>query len=296
MNTRILEPEFNYHAPSTLREVLQMLAALPKTKILAGGTDLIVKMKTGGYTDIENMIDIKKVADLNYIMEDKESGALLIGALAKLSEIEKNNIVINNYTALYEALKAMAAISVRNMATMAGNICNSSPVADTVGPAICYSAKLTLMSEKGERQVAVEDFFTGPGTNVMAEDEMLTSITMPAQAKNTGAAFKKFTRVKPDISKISCTVVVTNDNGKASYCRIAMGSIAATPLYLKEISEGLVGKEITRDVIKKAAKDIADTIHPIDDNRTTAVYRKDITPVLVEEVFEKAWTRAGGVL
>ena len=84
MNTRILEADFNYHAPSTLKEVLEMLAALPKTKILAGGTDLIVKMKTGGILDIENMIDIKKVADLNYIMADKESGTLLIGALATI--------------------------------------------------------------------------------------------------------------------------------------------------------------------------------------------------------------------
>lgn len=296
MNTRILAPEFNYHAPATLREALQMLAALPKTKILAGGTDLIVKMKIGGISDVENVIDIKRVADLEYCMKDKENGALLIGALAKLSNIEKSQIVATEYTALYEALHAMAAISVRNMATMAGNICNASPVADTAGPAICFGAKLTLMSEKGERQVAVEDFFTGPGASVIAADEMLTSIILPAVPANTGSAFKKLTRVKPDISKISCTAVIAIDNGKVSYCRIAMGSIAAVPFYLKELSESLIGKTITKDVIAEAAKIAADTIHPIDDNRTTAVYRKDVAPVLVMEVLEKAWTRAGGVL
>ncbi len=297
MNTRILAAEYDYHAPATLDEALTILAEKPNVKILAGGTDLIVKMKTGALTEIEHMLDIKRIPGLDKIKPLDCCDGLEIGALAKLSDIEEHAEVKEKYTCLYEALKAMAAISVRNMGTLAGNIGNASPVADGAAALVAYDAKVVLQSKKGgERKVNLDEFFKGPGITVMQPDEMITAICIPAPAAHTGAAYLKKTRVKPDIAKLSVGVVITNDNGKCSNCRITMAAVAATPLYLKEISQSLVGQTITAELIAKTAQEVADFIRPIDDNRTTAVYRKDITAVVAEEALTTAWKRAGGAL
>lgn len=296
MNTRILAAEYEYLAPQTLAEALSVLAEKEQVRILAGGTDLIVKLKTDAINDMRYMLDIKHIKELDYIRFDKASNCLLIGALARLSHIEKHAVVLEKFPALSTALHLMASISVRNMGTMAGNICNASPVADSVIPAICHGATIILTSKRGAREVVLKDFFKGPGITIMEKDELLTEIRLPAPQANTGSSFIKKTRVRPDIAKISVGITLERDGNQAKACHIAMAAIAATPAYLKAVGESFVGKPVTEALLRETANLAAVTIKPIDDNRTTAEYRTSICEVVTYDALKEAWLNAGGEL
>ena len=296
MNTRILTAEYEYLAPATLEEALSILAKKRNVRILNGGTDLIIKLKTGADVPIDYMLDIKRVAGLDYIRYDEKEAMLHIGPTAKLYRIEKDPTVQEKYPALAEAISLMAAVSVRNMGSMAGNICNASPVADSVIPAICYQAKLTLTSQSGSRDIPLPEFFLAPGVSVIKPDELLTDISIPLPRPGTGAAFVKKTRVKPDIAKISIGAVIEHEGDTVTACRIAMAAIAATPAYLRAVGDSMAGQKMTARLIAETALLAAKSIKPIDDNRTTAEYRLHIAEVMTADVLREAWKRAGGEL
>lgn len=304
MDSRILLSDFTYLAPATLEEALQILAEKDGVKILAGGTDLLIRMKLGTISGVDYVMDIKHIKELNYAhLCGKEScpkaapvGAFCIGATATLNQIAKNEDLARLFPAQREAILAMAATSVRNMGTMAGNICNASPVADSVVPAICYGAALTLQSQRGKRAVAVENFFRGPGETVLEKDEMLVNIALPLPPAHSGAVFIKKSRVKLDIAKISIGVFIERDGERVKRCRIAMGSVAPLPLYLKEIGENLTGKAMNEHLIAETAQAVQAALKPISDLRTNREYRRVISGVLVEEGLRRAWRNAGGEL
>ena len=296
MNTRILAAEYEYLAPTTIDEVLDILAEKQRVRILAGGTDLIVKLKTAEDFPIEYMLDIKRVAALDYIRYDDQEAMLHIGPTATLSRIEKDATVREKFPALAEAIHLMAAVSVRNMGTMAGNICNASPVADSVIPAICYQAVLTLTSKSTSRQVPLHEFFLAPGVSVIKPEELLTDIALPQPKPGTGAAFVKKTRVRPDIAKISIGALIEHEGDTVTACRIAMAAIAATPAYLQAVGDSMVGHKMSEELITATAALAARSIKPIDDNRTTAEYRTHIAEVMTADVLREAWKRAGGEL
>lgn len=293
MNSRFLESEFDYVKPVSLNEAVTFMSENKNVRVFAGGTDLIVKMKMDAIPDIDFMLDINAIDELKRIKRDAEND-LVIGAATKLTAIEKNPEVAEHYLALKEAISKMASISIRNMGTIGGNFCNASPVADTVGPVICFNGQVELTGIKGTRLVNAEKFFTAPGVNVREKEELMTAVVLPPEADNTGSAFIKFGRVASDIAKISLTTVIVRDGNKIKSCRIAMGSVAATPLFLKDISESLTGKEMTAELIKETAETISATIKPITDTRTTAEYRKQTAIVIAEEALAVAWERSGG--
>lgn len=291
MNTRIMPVHFNYVKPATLAEALDVLATHKNVKILAGGTDLIVKLKTGAPVAIDTMLDAKAIDELVGVKELAD-GSIEIGALTKLSHLEDNPIIKEKYAALEDALNAMASIAVRNMGTLGGNLCNASPVADTAGPCMVYGAKVKAVSKAGERIIDMHDFFVGLGKSALKEDEILASVIIPAP--QGGVAFKKITRVKPDIAKVSCTAALELDGKKVTAARMAMGAVAVTPLCMCEIAEKMVGKEVSEELFAEIGQMICDAINPIDDNRSTAEYRKKVAKVLVVDVLTEAMKRAGG--
>ncbi|MDL2217715.1 xanthine dehydrogenase family protein subunit M [Christensenellaceae bacterium OttesenSCG-928-M15] len=295
MNTLFLEKEYDYLKPASLDEALNILATKENVKIFAGGTDLIVKLKTGGIEVMDYMMDINAIEELKEMRKGK-NGGLHIGATAKLWNIENDERVHESFPALEKALKAMAAISVRNMATLGGNFCNASPVADAVGPVMCYKGHVILNGKNGERAVNAEDFFLAPGVSVMEKDEMLTAVCLPQPKANTGHSFIKLGRVKSDIAKISLTVIIEREGNKVADCRMAMGSVAARPLFLKDIADSLIGKEMTQALVEETAQKISDFIKPISDNRTTAQYRTDVAKVIALDGIAEAWNTSGGTL
>jgi len=293
-NTKILAQEFEYLAPKTLNETLSLLEKYKdkSARILAGGTDLLVKMKT---IDLKTdyLINIKNIPELDFI--DTANG-LKIGAAVLLSHIERIGKVKERYPALYEGIKSMAAIAVRNMGTIAGNICNASPAADTVPPLIAYGAEVKLVSKRGERTISVEDFITGVGKTVIEADELITQVNIPEINKNSGSAFSKKGRVKADIAKINLAVYLEREDNICKDCKIVLGSVAVKAIRAKE-AEGLFkGQTVSASLIDKIAKKASEEIKPIDDIRSSVEYRTEIARVIVEDAVKIAWERAGGEL
>jgi carbon-monoxide dehydrogenase medium subunit len=295
VNTRIITTEFAYLRPETLAEALQLLAEKQGMRIYSGGTDIMIKLKCNEQFGLEYLLDINHIPGLEHL-EQRADGALHIGPLVKLSRLEQDAVVKASYPMLQTALHLMAAISIRNMGTMAGNLCNASPAADTALPAICYGAQLTLQSLRGSRVVAAEDFFTGPGATVMAKDEMLVDIALPLPAAHTGASFIKKTRVRPDIAKLSIGVVLTRDGDKIGACRVAMGAVAPVPLFMPQIGDLLAGRKFSDELVETTAAAIAAAIKPIDDMRSTAEYRSATAEIIAADALREAWVNAGGEL
>lgn len=293
-NTKILAQEFEYLAPKTLDKALSILEKYKdkSARILAGGTDLLVKMKTIDLK-IDYLINIKNIPELNFI---NTADGLKIGAAVPLSHIERIEKIKERYPALYEGIKSMAAIAVRNMGTMAGNICNASPAADTVPPLIAYGAEVKLVSKRGERTILVEDFVTGVGKTVMEVDEIITQINIPEVNKNSGSAFSKKSRVKADIAKINLAVYVEREDNICKDCKIVLGSVAVKAIRAKEAEGLLKGQTVSISLIDKIARKVSEEIKPIDDIRSSVEYRTDIARVMVKDAVRIAWERAGGEL
>ena len=293
-NTKILAQEFEYLAPKTLNEALSLLEKYKdkSARILAGGTDLLVKMKT---IDLKTdyLININNIPELNFI---DTSDGLKIGAAVPLSHIERIGKVQERYPALYEGIKSMAAIAVRNMGTMAGNICNASPAADTVPSLIAYGAEVKLASKRGERTVLVEDFITGVGKTVIEADELVIRVNIPEIKKGTGSAFSKKSRVKADIAKINLAVYLEREGSICKDCKIVLGSVAVKAIRAKEAEGFLKGQTVSTSLIDKVAKNASKETKPINDIRSSVEYRTDIARVMVEDTIKIAWERAGGKL
>lgn len=291
-DSKILAADFEYVACSTVPEVLDCLARYrDKAKILAGGTDLLVKMKTGG-PSCEYLIAIKDVTELRYLRAGAAS--LNIGALTSLAEIQASGIVKERYSALFEAVRSMAAPAVRNMGTIGGNLGNASPAADTAPPLLVFDAALTLAGKRGERTLPLAEFFIGPGQTVLAADELITDIRLTAPAADTGSSFLKLGRVAADIAKINVAVLLERDGDACRRCRIAFGSVGPTPLRLPAVEAMLAGRQVTAALLMAAAQSAADLIKPIDDRRSTGSYRRQVSGVMLEEALAAAWRRAGG--
>lgn len=291
-NTRIMPAEFEYLAPKTKKEALDMLTKYADVKVLAGGTDLIVKLKTGADINLKFMMNIKEIPELNFIRLENEQ--IIIGAATPLATIEKSELVGSMLPALCEAVKGMAAVAIRNMGTVGGNLCNSSPAGDTIPPLTVYGAEVVLASSRGERAVPVEEFITGPGKNILAKDEMLVEVIVPVPAGASGAAFTKKTRVKADISKINIAVYLKREGKILKDCRIALGSVGPTVVRVPKAEVSLTGKSFSAGLAEAAARIVSEEIKPIDDNRSTAEYRKEIAKVIVEDTLNLAWHRTGG--
>ncbi|MBU4602490.1 xanthine dehydrogenase family protein subunit M, partial [bacterium] len=221
---------------------------------------------------------------------------LKIGAAVPLSHVERIEKVQERYPALYEGIKSVAAIAVRNMGTIAGNICNASPAADTVPPLIAYGAEVKLVSKRGERTVLVEGFVTGVGKTVIETDELITQVNIPETKKNSGSAFSKKGRVKADIAKINLAVCLEREDNICKDCKIVLGSVAVKAIRVKEAEGLLKGQTVSTSLIEEIAKKASEEIKPIDDIRSSIEYRTEIARVMVKDTIRIAWERAGGEL
>ncbi len=297
INTKFVEAEYDYVKPASLDEALDILAdKKEKAKIYAGGTDLLVHLKMGKGEDMEIMLDINGIDEL-FGVTKTDDGKVRIGGAEKIWVLETHPVIKELYPALSKAMSLMASISVRNMASIGGNFCNASPVANTVGPCMCYNGQVELTSKRGVRLVDATEFFVGPGRTVIEPDEILSAIILPVPAENTGAAFTKFSRVRPDIAKISYTCVIARDGDKVDTCRIAMGTVAPTPKFFGEISSELDGKKMTAELIADIAEKLTAAIKPRKKSRSsTPEYKKAMTRLMATEGLETAWKASGGEL
>ncbi|MBW2064552.1 MAG: xanthine dehydrogenase family protein subunit M [Deltaproteobacteria bacterium] len=291
VNTKIITHEFDYLEPKSLDEALRLLNKYgEQARILAGGTDLLLQVKQERLLP-RYLIDISKVKELARI---EEKGGLRIGAVAKLADVREYCSRQPKHVALFEAISVLGKPQVWNMGTVGGNLCNASPAADTGPPILVYGGRVKLVSESREREILVQDFFTGVNQTVLEQGEILAEIVLEPIPDDSGSAFKKMARVGADISKISCAVYVERDGNRCSLCRIALGAVAPVPMRTRGAEDLVTGKEVDEALLQRAGLRVAEEIGPIDDIRSTAEYRREVSAVLFRDVFSKAWQRAGG--
>jgi len=276
--------EFRYAIPGSIKELLSLLADnRGQARILAGGTDLIVQMRSGAVTP-DLVIDVKGIPEFTALSRSSEG--LTIGAALSCKAIYEDKFVASTYPALIDSVALIGGVQIQGRASIGGNLCNASPSADSI-PALIVSG--------GARELPVEDFCTGPGANALADDEALVGLKIPARQRNSGARFLRFTpRNEMDIAiaNAAASVVLSDDGKHFTSARIAIGAVGPTPLFVEEAAGFLQGKSVSGESIVAAAEIARSAASPIDDMRGSAGQRKHLVQVLVSRALRGAIERA----
>ncbi len=290
-NSHLLVQDFDYLEASSVEEALSCLAQYNGgARLLAGGTDLIVMMKMGRVNP-QAVINISHIPGLNEIKACPD-GSVSIGALVSIHTLTTHPLIRRRYPALVEACRSFGSTQIEVMGTIGGNLCNGSPAADTAPVLLTLSAEVTLASRQDRRTLPLEKFFLGPGKTVLQPNEMLVEITLPAPSPGSTSVFLKASRVIADLAKASLALSLARQNGRIAECRVAMGSVAPTPILLPRVVEALKGQVYTPELAGEAGALVAESIKPIDDVRSSAWYRQQIANVLFQDALQLAWDRA----
>lgn len=286
-------PDFKYVRPPSLGEALKMLAELEEARPLAGGTDLLVDMKIGRLRP-KHVVDICSLPDLRYVR--REGGVVKIGACATIQEVADHPAVAEGLPLLREALLNMASWQIRAVATVAGNLANASPAADSAPPLYALGAKARLLSARGERELPVEGLLLGPRKTALERGEIIAEIEVPvdeAFARHWG--YRKVGRRSAfTLSVVSAAVALKLEGAEVAEARIALNAVAPRPVRARAAEEFLVGKRLTEEAIAEAAKLVTKDISPITDVRATAEYRRHISVVVVRDLLLTIARGAGG--
>jgi carbon-monoxide dehydrogenase medium subunit len=281
---------FKYLEPQTIQETISLLSKYGnKAKLLAGGTSLVSLMKEKAIRP-EYVISIGKIADLNYIRFDGDK-RLRIGSLTTIRSIEQSPQLQPKYWLICQAARQMASTSVRNVATVGGNLCNASPSADMVPALIVLSAGAKLISIAGERIVYLDDLFTGPGSTILKSDELMTEIQIPiTPAYSAGAYMKYTTRGGEELPVGGVAVLLTlgEEDGTCTNAKVALGAVAPTPMRARETEKVIIGKKIDEELIKKAALIASNESNPIDDIYVSAEYKRAMIKVVARDAIREA--------
>lgn len=279
---------FEYLAPETIDEALFLLSQYKgRAKVIAGGTDVVPKLKRREIETPEYIIDLKGIPGLDYIKYD-EVGGLSLGALVTLHTVETSSIIRKKFSVLFQAAESIGSAQVRNRGTIVGNICNAVPSADAAPALLTLEAKLKLISQKGERIVSIEDFFTGPNEAVLTDEEILQEIRLPnLPPYSEGRYLKLMPRGSMDLAIVGVAVVVIAEDGVCKDIRIALGAVAPTPFRVKRAEGILRGQKFNDEAIERAAQIAAEESRPIDDHRASAEYRKEMVKVLTKRAINQ---------
>jgi len=282
--------DFEYYAPGSLREALVLLREGGQaTRILAGGTDLIVQMKDG-LSAPNILVDVKKIPEIDRL-EMGPDGTLHVGAAVPLSRIVAFEPVMNRFGMLRHACSLIGSIQIRNRATMGGNICNASPSADSVPPLLCLGAKVIAANLTGTKAIPLERFFCGPGQTILSDNEILVEIQIPTPpSPSAGCYLRHTTRQEMDVASVgAAALVLMPERGiRCSEVRISLGAVAPMPIRVPDAEFLLAAKDLDDAAISEAAEVAAGAASPISDVRASAKYRRELVKVLVRRVLVTA--------
>jgi CO/xanthine dehydrogenase FAD-binding subunit len=307
--------KFDYLKPKTLEEVLSLLIQHgKKAALIAGGTDVIVMMKQKTMSP-GVLISLRGIPGLDQIQYD---GTLRIGAMVTHRALEKSDLIRKEFSALADAVDALGSIQIRNVATIAGNICTAAPSADTATPLLVLGAQVKIKSLKEEKTVSIEEFFMGPGETILKKGEIVTELIIPKPLPNTGSAYWKHQRrlaldlpilgvsalLTLDKSTVSCSDMLCTTSPISSILhtmeqdeltckdvKIALGVAAPVPVRAIKAENLLRGKKISDELLEEVAETAAKEAQPRDTIRGEAWYRRDMIRVLVKRMAMKAIER-----
>lgn len=281
-----------YEAPSSVDEATALLAnATGEARVLAGGTDLLVQLRSGMVAP-ELVVDVKNIEDMmTYSVND---GAYTIGAAVPSAQLHEDADLLGMWTGVIEAMDLVGSTQIQGRASLGGNLCNASPAADSVPAMIAAGAVCNVAGPNGRRDVAVEEICTGPGQTSLAKGEIVVSINLPKQAPRTGDAYLRFIpRTEMDIAVVGAGVCLTLDEGgTCTDARVSLGAVAPTALLVKECADALVGTKVDDAAMANLDAAARAAASPIDDKRGTVEFRTKVSGVLARRAAAIALDRA----
>lgn len=270
----MLLSRFEYRAAKTVREATSLWSEVPGSKYLAGGTDLLPQMRVRHH--VARVVDLKRIPELCAIRET--NGAISIGGAVTMAAVAAHPAIAKRYAALVQCIEEVGAWPLRNRATLAGNVCNASPAADTAIALLALEASVGIDGPKGVRKLPLSEFFKGPGKTALEGGEIVTELVLPETTADFAAKYLRLSRRKGmDLATVG--VLVTRANGKGPH-RVALCAVAPTPLRVRQAEQLLDGDGLSSATIQKAAQLAAVACSPITDLRGTAEYRREMVGVL----------------
>ncbi|MFC1880835.1 FAD binding domain-containing protein [Thermodesulfobacteriota bacterium] len=284
-----------YHRPRDLAQAVEILSKYgKKAGVIAGGTDILpLRPGVKKIDRIHHLVDISKL-ELNYINNEKDT--IRIGAATTINTIGACPLFLSGpYRALSEAAEGHSTTTIKNRATLGGNLCNASPCADLALPLLALDAILVAAGSNGEREIPIENFFLGANYMALDSDEVLLEIRIPQCSEKTGTAFVKLRRQQTaiDMAIVNTATFLTINNGRCEAARVTLGAVAPISFRAKKAESMLVGAKLNAETLQKAAATAAEEARPIDDIRATAAYRKKMVRVLVRRSLETSMRRCG---
>lgn len=270
---------FDYLQPTSVMEAVRLLGDYgSRARVLAGGTDLLIQMETGRLHP-EALVDVGRIPELRRITWEPERG-LTIGATATLREVENHPVIVEAYPALARGAREVGSVQIRNLATLAGNLCNASPSADTSPALLACDAEVEILGPRGARRtVPVGEFWTGPGSTVLREGELVVALRLPPPWEGRRSFYRKLAvRKAMDLAMVGIAVTLVPENGGAREVRIALGAVAPVCMRAREAERAV--ERGGRAAIEEAAVLAAEAASPIDDQRASAAYRREMVRVL----------------
>ena len=282
----------DYTAPSTVEEAVRVLAAAPgAAKVLSGGTDLLVQLRSGRAKP-SLIVDIKKIPDISGIRE--KSGGFVIGAATSGAALGECEALQKAWPGVVEAANLIGSTQVQGRATLAGNLCNASPAADSVPAMIAARAICVVAGPRGRREVPVESIATGPGRTSLAPGEFIVEFHLPKRPPGSADAYLRFIpRTEMDIAVVGVAVNLTLDaGGVCSEARVVLGAVAPTAVIVPEAAAALVGRKLDETTLAALDQAARRACKPIDDKRGTIEYRTKVAGVLARRTATIAYERA----
>lgn len=259
------------------------------TRIIAGGTDLVLEIERGVRKDVHTLVDITRIPGLDEIAED-EQGVIHIGPLVTHNHVIASPLIREKAFALLQACWEVGSPQIRNRGTVVGNLVTASPANDTISPLMVLDARLTLLSSRGERVVPLSAFYTGVRKTVMEADEVIKEVCFDAPKPDQPSFFiKTALRKAQAISVINASVLLTLDEGDVQDAQITLGAAAPTIIHAEEAEGFLKGKSLSAEVIAEAASLTAGAARPISDIRGSADYRDYMIGVITKRALTAIW-------
>ena len=285
---------FDYRAPASLSEAATLLSdRVLRVRPFAGGTDLLPQLRSGR-VEADRLVDLKRIPETAELSYDRKTG-LVIGAAVPCFRLYEDRRVAELYPALVDSASIIGGVAVQGRATIGGNVCNSSPSADSLPPLIVLGATCRIVGPGGEREVPVEFFCTGPGRNVLERGELLVSLKCPPPRPNSGAHYVRFIpRNEMDIAVVgvAARIDLSEDHQRIVSAGIALGAVAPTPLLARDAGNFLVGKAPVGAVFEEASALAQAAARPISDLRGSMAFRTHLVGVLARRAMEAAAGRA----
>ena len=284
-----------YHTPTSFTDAAAIAASTTGTlRFLAGGTDVLVQMRAG-VVQPDDLIDLKHIPGVDKIERTAEGG-WKIGIAVPGIVMSGHADLVRDWPGVVEGMNLVGSTQVQGRATLAGNLCNGSPAADSVPGLIAAGATVTVTGPNGSREIAVEAVPAGPGKTTLAKGEVVSSITLPPRGKNGGDCYLRFIpRTEMDIAVVGCAVSLRLDGDKIVEARVALGAVAPTILLSEACAKAIIGTTLDDAALAALAKAAEGEAKPISDKRGTKEFRIEVAGVLARRAAKIAYDRAKGL-